>query len=290
MMSRSAKQWSLRRLVGRYRALVSPATLMIIVMADIGMILGLPAEPPGFDAASWWSIDLANLYGEARTSMMGTGAFRFSPVVAQLFAPFGALPWILYLLVFLAIQLAAILLMSGKRWPFVVLLPPVIANLYSGNVDVLMGAAIVAGFRWPGAWAFLLLTKVTPGVGVLWFGFRREWRNLGIAVAFTLAVALVSFTFAPDLWRQWFEALRGMAELPQLRAIPPLPVRLALAVALLWFAARRGDRWLVPIVCLIAVPNPWFVTFSILGASVALWPRRGQGAGPPVSDATALTT
>ena len=42
--------------------------------------------------------------------------------------------------------------------------------------------AIVLGFRWPFTWAFVLLTKVTPGVGLLWFAVRREWRSLAIAL------------------------------------------------------------------------------------------------------------
>jgi hypothetical protein len=60
-----------------------------------------------------------------------------------------------------------IVLMAGRRWPYVVLFPGVFWNLYFGNVDLLIGAAIVAGFRYPGAWTFLFLTKITPGIGVL---------------------------------------------------------------------------------------------------------------------------
>jgi len=72
-----------------------------------------------------------------------------------------------------------------------------------------MGAAIVAGFRWPGAWSFLLLTKVTPGIGVLWFAVRREWHSFGIALATTLLVVVISFALAPHLWFQWFDACAG---------------------------------------------------------------------------------
>ena len=46
-----------------------------------------------------------------------------------------------------------------------------------GNIHLLLGAVIVAGFRWPWLWALPLLTKVTPGVGLLWFALRREWRT-----------------------------------------------------------------------------------------------------------------
>ena len=48
-----------------------------------------------------------------------------------------------------------------------------------------MAAAIALGFRYPAAWSFLLLTKVTPGIGLVWFAVRREWRPLAIALGFT---------------------------------------------------------------------------------------------------------
>ena len=50
-------------------------------------------------------------------------------------------------------------------------------ELAGGNISLLLAVAIVVGFRWPAAWAFVLLTKVTPGIGLLWFVVRREWRS-----------------------------------------------------------------------------------------------------------------
>ena len=35
------------------------------------------------------------------------------------------------------------------------------------------------------SWAFVLLTKVTPGIGLLWFAIRRRWRDLAIALGVT---------------------------------------------------------------------------------------------------------
>jgi hypothetical protein len=70
-------------------------------------------------------------------------------------------------------------------------------------------AAVVAGFRWPSAYAFLLPTKVTPGIALLWFVVRREWRNLAIALATTAAIVAVSFVIAPNLWFDWATVLRN---------------------------------------------------------------------------------
>ncbi len=48
------------------------------------------------------------------------------------------------------------------------------------------------GFRYPAAWSLILLTKITPGIGLLWFAVRREWRALAIALGATAAIASVS--------------------------------------------------------------------------------------------------
>ena len=57
-----------------------------------------------------------------------------------------------------------------------------------GNINLLIVGAVLIGFRYPWAWAFIILTKVTPGIGLLWFLTRREWRHLAIALGATLGV------------------------------------------------------------------------------------------------------
>ena len=69
--------------------------------------------------------------------------------------------------------------------------------------------AIVAGFRYPATWALMLLTKVTPGIGLLWFLVRREWRALAIALGVTAAIVAVSFVLDRSAWEEWIAILRG---------------------------------------------------------------------------------
>ena len=76
-----------------------------------------------------------------------------------------------------------------------------------GNVSLLLAVAIVVGFRWPAAWALVLLTKLTPGIGLLWFAVRREWRSLAIALGATAAIVAVSFVILPDQWRDWVDVV-----------------------------------------------------------------------------------
>jgi Glycosyltransferase family 87 len=257
--------------------------LMLAVIFDAWLVTIMPHWAPGTDLYAAWRVDLADPWSGASGSMVGAGVFRYSPVIAQFASLFAGLPWVAAQLGFLAVQLVVIVLMAGRRWPYVVLFPGVFWNLYFGNVDLLMGAAIVAGFRYPGAWAFLFLTKITPGIGVLWFAFRREWRKVGIALGTTALIFAVSFVLAPGLWSKWADALLEMSSLPQSAFYPPLAIRLAIALLLVWFAARSDRAWLLPVACLVAVPNPWFVTFAILGASVVLsGPGRRQASpGPP---------
>jgi hypothetical protein len=264
--------------------LLRACLLLIAVIVDVWLLTIIGGWRPGTDALASWAVDLNDPWRGAGESMLGAGVFRYSPVMAQLASLFGWLPWVAYQYAFLALQLLAIVWMAGRRWPYVVLFPPVFWNLYFGNVDLLMGAAIVAGFRWPGTWAFLFVTKVTPFIGVLWFAFRREWRRFAIALGVTAAICLGSFVLAPHLWTMWVDALRVMSTLPQSTDYPPLVWRLPLAAALTYYAARTDRRWLLPVACLAAVPNPWFVTFAILGASIALWPGSPASSPVPTTD------
>jgi hypothetical protein len=137
----------------------------------------------------------------------------------------------------------------------------------------LMGAAIVAGFRYPAAWSLILLTKVTPGIGLLWFAVRREWRNLAIALGATAAVSLASAFVAPEMWRQWLDFLTSTGG-PQTNVITvgvPLPVRLVVAAAVVVFGARTDRRWTVPVAAAIALPVLWLNGFAIMAAVLPLW-------------------
>jgi hypothetical protein len=161
-----------------------------------------------FDAASWYGIDLTHLYEQARLGLLGVGAFRFSPAVAVLLLPVSYLPWAVFAWSWLGISLATAAWLGGRRWWWLALtFPFTVLELQAGNIHLLIAAAVVIGLRWPGAWAFVLLTKVTPGIGLLWFAFRREWRALGVALGTTAVVVAIGVAIAPGLWHAWVEML-----------------------------------------------------------------------------------
>src|SRR5690606_34712981 len=137
----------------------------------------------------------------------GYGFYRYSPVFMPVMVVFGALPWPVFAVGWIGIQAAAFVWLAGDhRWQALAFVP-VLFELYLGNIHLLLAVAVVLGFRWPAAWAFVLLTKITPGIGLLWFVLRREWRSLAIAVGATAAVVAVSFVLMPGAWRDWIELL-----------------------------------------------------------------------------------
>jgi hypothetical protein len=142
----------------------------------------------------------------------------------------------------------------------------------SGNINLLVAAVIVAGFRWPALWAIPLLTKVTPGgIGLLWFVARREWRHLGLAIAGTLAIVGLTLPFVPDLWFAWFRLLTTQpADPPLVPLLFAFPVRLAVAAALILIGARFDRPWVVPFAVVYAHAHLWVGTLAILVALVPL--------------------
>jgi hypothetical protein len=236
------------------------------------------AKTVGFDAFSYWAVNLADPYFGSAGAF---GPFLYSPVAARLFAPASALSWETFLVLWLAILLATAIWLGGWRgegwrrrgWLYVLAFPPVAVELYHGNIHLLIAAAIAIGFRYPAAWAFVLLTKITPGVGLLWFAVRREWRNLAIALVFTAALVVVSLAVDPGLWGQWINSvliasLDHSAQQPQLPI--PLLIRLPAAVVLVVWGARTDRRWTVPAAATLALPVMWFAGLSILVAILAL--------------------
>ena len=103
--------------------------------------------------------------------------------------------------------LLAVLYWLARPLLFLPLVLLALPEIWGGNITILLAAAIVLGFSRPWAWAFPLLTKVTPGLGLLWFGVRREWLAFALALAATIAVIAVTALVTPGLWADWFALL-----------------------------------------------------------------------------------
>jgi hypothetical protein len=158
------------------------------------------------------------------------------------------------------------LLAAGLLFPFTAM------EVAGGNVSLLLAVAIVIGFRWPAAWALVVLTKITPGVGLLWFAVRREWRSLFIAVATTAVIVAASAIVMPAAWRQWLDVIVANAGKGGTWASVPVPlvVRLPAAVAIVAWGARTDRRWTVPVASMLALPALWYGGLSMLLAVIPL--------------------
>ena len=224
------------------------------------------------DSYAYWAVDLADPY----TGHQGEAdAFLYSPAVAQVFALFGNLPWEVFLVAWSGLLLGCVLWMAKGSWYWVLPLPPVLFDIIVGNVHILYAAAIVVGFRFPWTWSLMLLTKVTPGIGLLWFAVRREWRALAIALVATAAIVAVSYVLVPDLWRSWWDLLLAheQGEIPPLALarIPLLPRLVVAGIVIVW-GALTDRPWVLPIALLLAQPVIWLAGLSIL---VGILPLRG---------------
>ncbi|MDQ2966378.1 MAG: DUF2029 domain-containing protein [Chloroflexota bacterium] len=256
------------------------AYVLICVIIDGYLALTYWPRLPMFgDALSWWTISTNDLYGAATRSMIEWGAFRYSPIVGQVFAPLSSLPWLAYVWLLTTVQVALIVAMGRRRWWLVLIFPGTLLELWAGNIHLALAAITVFGTRWPALWAGAVLTKITPGVGIVWFLVRREWRKAAIAVGCTAALAVAGILIAPNLWAEWARALGVMSGLQSFSPFPPLVVRLPFAIAAIAWGARTDRLWLLPVGVFLALPTIYPSGAAVLAGSVALW-GRGRDVNP----------
>jgi hypothetical protein len=237
---------------------------LVVAGAAASLLVGWRSwQGPAIDAHAYW-INRPPVSYEATPGV--DGAYLYSPAFAQLLSPLTALPWEL----FLALWLAAMLLVLGWLVGPLLLLPAVVLTtneITYANIHFFLAAAIVIGFRHPWSWSLVLLTKVTPGVGVAWFLARREWRSLAIALGATAAIAAISFALEPAGWAAWLQMLMSSAGgAGHAAAVPgPLWLRLLVALALTLWAGRTDRAWLVPVAAFIALPHGTIGTAILVG-------------------------
>ncbi len=145
------------------------------------------------------------------------------------------------------------------------LVPAVAIEINAANVNILLVAAVVLGFRYPWTWTFVILTKVTPGVGLLWFAVRREWHQLAVAAGVTVVVVGVSYAVAPWMWGDYLSALAAATDESPFK----IWLRFPFAVAFVVWGARTDRRWALIVAVFLAMPRWYFLSPVIL---VGLFP------------------
>ncbi len=288
-MSDFARAWrrtGLAARLGRFRLadLETPSVVGLAVALVAWGLIVVFAEPwgrlwgTGQDARCYYQATLADPY--LHSSWNDPIAYVYSPAFLQLVSPLTALPWQAFMAAWTALLIGAVRFLTGPRLLAAGLLFPFTAmEVAGGNVSLLLGVAIVVGFRWPVAWALVLLTKITPGIGLLWFAVRGEWRHLAIALGATAAIAALSFLTLPDAWPRWIEVIVENAGKGGTWASVPIPlvIRLPAAVALVVWGARTDRRWTVPVASMLALPALWYGGISMLLAVIPLLGERRDG-------------
>lgn len=194
-------------------------------------------------------------------------AYLYSPAFLTLITPLTWLPWPAFLAVWTGLLVGiALWLVKPLHWKWAVPLfvsawPEILVN----NIFLLLALAAVVGMRRPAAWAFVVLTKVTMGVGLLWFAARGEWLRFVQGLGATALIITVSYVADPSSWHAWLEFLltnrHGTKD-----GLGVFALRCVLAVALVVIGARKNWVWLVPLAMLLASP----VLVSIVPAALLL--------------------
>jgi hypothetical protein len=225
---------------------------------------------PGGDAHAYWAAR-GDLY--SGTMVGGSDAYLYAPPFAQLMAPLQVLSWPAFHILWGGLTGLVFVALVGPLAILAGFLPPVLSEFNALNIHVLLAGVAVVGFRYPALWSFALLTKVTPGVGLLWFAVRREWHNLGLALGATALISGVSFALAPGLWADWIGVLLHPVQAADVGRwsidIPLLPRLLAAAAVVTW-GARTDRRWTVPVAMTLGLPVLWTAGLTVLIGAVPL--------------------
>jgi glycosyl transferase family 87 len=271
----------------RLTDLETPPVVGLIVALVLWLLIVAFAEPwgrlwgTGQDARCYYQATLADPY--LHSGWNDPIAYVYSPAFLQLVSPLTALPWQAFMAVWTALLIGAVRFLTGPRLLAAGLLFPFTAmEVAGGNVSLFLAVAIVLGFRWPAAWALVLLTKITPGIGLLWFAVRGEWRSLAIALGATAAIAAGSYVTIPDAWPRWFEVIVANAGKGGTWASVPIPllIRLPAAIALVVWGARTDRRWTVPVASMLALPALWYGGIAMLLAVIPLLAERQERRQP----------
>jgi hypothetical protein len=213
------------------------------------------------DATFYWHANSSNLYPNAALGQ-GNG-YVYTPAFEFLAAPWRVLPFLTFVAIYRALLLAILIWLAGPLTLPVLLTFPVASEITCGNIQLVLAAAIVLGRRWPAAWSIVLLSKVTPGIALLYYVLRREWRYVAIAGAATAAVLLVSLIL---FWGQWPDYIRLMSK--PAPADGPLYLsfwqRAPFALAIIVVGAWRGWWWTVVVAAFVALPGWYYISPSLL--------------------------
>ncbi len=239
---------------------------------------------PGLDSHAYWLAARGDLLYDKAAGQLD--AYLYSPAFAAVLRPLAMLEWPLFLAVWILFE-ASVLVWLLKplqlKWsiPLFLLCVPELVN---GNIFILLAASAVIGLRKPALFAFPVLTKITTGVGLIWFVARGEWKRLFQGIGASVAIVAVAYVLDPAAWQAWVGFLFENRDGTQDGAISFL-LRCVAAVALVAVGARKQLPWLIAPAMVLAAPIFALPTLTLLMAIPRLtMPPRPDGSTRAVSD------
>lgn len=223
-----------------------------LAIAGYGGIGGCHGTIVSCDAASYY-------YANGYEPVAITPQYGYSPAYQWASEPFRLLPFDVFVWIWAGLHVAALLWL---RAGWMLAIPGVNEDVIRGNVTVFVALAVVVGMRHGATWAFPLLTKVLPGVGIVWHLVRREWRHLAWALGATGAIVLLGLTVDPSEWIAWLDLLRGEGTETAGSLVP----RIIIGVMIVAYAAWTDRAWLVPVGMLMAWSYIWLPAVMVLAA------------------------
>lgn len=264
---------SVQRFFGRRIVRDAARLIGLLIVLFVFWLLGF--HDYQHDARAYWTADLDHLYDLSQVG--GVDAYLYSPVFAQLIQPLTWLPWEVFAVIWAALNLTALTWMAGPVVAGLLLVipgSPVIDEVATGNIHLLIAASLVLAVRHAGWWSVPLLTKVAPAAGITYLLGARLWRQVAIAVGVTAGLSLLSFILAPHLWFDWVQSLvtnTGRSIPSDVAVIPgPIALRVVVAAAIGLVGGMRGWRWTIPVAATIALPVPWSSGLAVLVAVIAM--------------------
>ncbi len=145
--------------------------------------------------------------------------FVYPPVTLPFLAVLSILPrpmveagWLVLALV----ASVAGLRLVGVRWgwvPVLLVWPPFVQGLWTGNVNTLVFLAFAAAPLLPSLLVIVTMTKLQLGITSLWLPRERRWGALGRGLAGVAALILVTLPIVGIAsWREWLVGLAAFAQ------------------------------------------------------------------------------
>lgn len=249
----------------------------------------LPGDELSYYIGARRLIDGVPLYDPTAT-VVTPFAYRYPPVLAQALVPVAlVLSPEAFTAAWTVLLMGCLWWLGGRDiWVMLALIafPPVAVELWYRNVYLILAVLLVLGLRrWSGFYPIGASIKLAPGLGVIYLGAARRWRQLAIAVGVGIGILAVSVALSPAAWAQFIEITktRGALDESGFVAVPYL-VRLSTGVTLAIVAGRvrpRVGEPLLVIAVTIASPTLWFNALSLLAALYLIMrPAKGPLASP----------